>query len=150
MDDNFTQALLTEFIRRLRIYDKEFGTYYSYYLDAQFDLKILAQLLGQSISHVQTKMPPTKTDQLTMTHSTGILNSLEQGAGAREVALAAYDQNYEEWKTGDLICWVEDKTRLWPIQSIYKTEIHWTAEDGNHQWTRCYNVYRVQEKREAQ
>jgi len=42
-------------------------------------------------------MPPTKTDQLTMTHSTlaillgelaGILNSLERGTGAREVALS--------------------------------------------------------------
>jgi hypothetical protein len=56
MEDQFTQALLTEFIRLLCIHDKEFGTYYSYYLlDAQSDLKVLAQLLGQSISHVQTK-----------------------------------------------------------------------------------------------
>ena len=62
MDDD-EEDILKEFIRRLCIHDKEFGTHYSYYLpDAQSDLKVLAQLLGQSISHVQTKEHNDATD----------------------------------------------------------------------------------------
>lgn len=58
------------------------------------------------------------------------------------------DENYEDWKVGDIVAWNEQedpekKGRRFKIKRIREDFIIWDNFEGNEDWTRCTNLVRT-------